>query len=229
MIWLGSKKQIAKEVLDLILKYRTEKNCVFVECFCGSSSLLPYFKEGDFSQIIQADGNRDLILFYQELQDGTFEIPSKFYTKEEYRQFEKSLVSSSERFYVGNIYSYMGTFFHAYAHPKSFGTQAIPKQQKVIQNMPIKTTFVHAYYQQFSEWTNCVFYLDPPYFKQPQRYKLPFDTDEFWEFARKLSKNNVVLISELEAPSDFEVVWEKKTKACLGTTRYEKIFKFKNN
>ena len=46
-------------------------------------------------------------------------------------------------------------------------------------------------------------------YKDTTKYKTSdFPYDEFYEFARKLSANNVVLISEYNMPDDFDVIWE---------------------
>ena len=50
-----------------------------------------------------------------------------------------------------------------------------------------------------------------------------FDTEEFWEIMRKWSKNNIVLISEMDAPEDFVEVWNMeryRSAAQSNKTRY---------
>ena len=34
-----------------------------------------------------------------------------------------------------------------------------------------------------------------------------FDNDEFWDIMRKWSKNNLVVVSETDAPEDFIEIW----------------------
>ena len=55
-------------------------------------------------------------------------------------------------------------------------------------------------------------YCDPPYRGNlfNTEHFSQFDHDAFWETMRKWSKNNLVFISEYEAPDDFMCVWEKK-------------------
>ena len=68
-----------------------------------------------------------------------------------------------------------------------------------------------------------------------------FDNIEFWELMRKWSKNNLVIISETNAPNDFISIWEKtKTRSICQSkkTRYkntnktdlikEKLFVYKD-
>jgi hypothetical protein len=62
---------------------------------------------------------------------------------------------------------------------------------------------------------------DPPY-KGTTSYKTgTFDHDKFWEWCRDMSKNNVVFISEYEAPDDFICVWQGEVKTNFASQRNE--------
>lgn len=56
-----------------------------------------------------------------------------------------------------------------------------------------------------------------------------FDYLEFWETMRKWSRrNNIVLISELQAPDDFITIWEKEVDRSMKAKEHfratEKLF-----
>ena len=60
-----------------------------------------------------------------------------------------------------------------------------------------------------------------------------FDHDKFWQWCRDMSKNNVVFVSEYEAPDDFICVWQGEVKTNFASQRdeathkaVEKLFKF---
>ena len=77
-----------------------------------------------------------------------------------------------------------------------------------------------------------VIYCDPPYAQTTQySNSKSFDYDEFWEWCRKQSERNIILISELQAPDDFDVIWEGSVSRSLnasGKSRaVEKLFKYK--
>ena len=42
-----------------------------------------------------------------------------------------------------------------------------------------------------------------------------FNFNEFWNIIRKWSENNIVLVSELNAPNDFECIWEKSVSRSI--------------
>jgi DNA adenine methylase len=63
-------------------------------------------------------------------------------------------------------------------------------------------------------------YADPPYANTTgYSFGKDFDTDEFWEYMRHISKNNQVFISEQSAPSDFECVWQREIKRTLDVNK----------
>ena len=87
-------------------------------------------------------------------------------------------------------------------------------------------------YRDLTHLDNYVLYVDPPYqgVKQFANSK-DFDHDEFWNVIREWSQNNIVLISELQAPDDFEVIWQQEVsrsiKAQDKSRAVEKLFRWK--
>lgn len=88
-------------------------------------------------------------------------------------------------------------------------------------------------YSNFANYKNCLFYFDPPYFGTKQYSKQSIDYDSFYDFLRKLSENNIVLVSEYNMPDDFTCIWQKERKVLQksdrisGDTATEKLFKIK--
>lgn len=74
---------------------------------------------------------------------------------------------------------------------------------------------------------------DPPYADTTGYSTGGFNSEEFWEYMRKLSKDHVVLVCEQNAPDDFEVVWEQKLRRILDVNKdnnfevTERLFKVK--
>ena len=75
---------------------------------------------------------------------------------------------------------------------------------------------------------NAVIYCDPPYNKTT---KYPYDiyeTDKFWNKVRELSRDNIVLVSELSAPDDFIELWHREIRNTVGSSnslkQTEKLF-----
>lgn len=80
---------------------------------------------------------------------------------------------------------------------------------------------------------NCLIYCDPPYKDTTSYFNANgFDYDEFWQVMRDCSKNNIVLISELDAPDDFDCIWQKDVSRSINAPdkkrAVEKLFIYKN-
>ena len=95
-------------------------------------------------------------------------------------------------------------------------------------------TFLNMDYRDVPIQDGSVVYCDPPY-QNTTQYGEKFDSDEFWEYMRKISINNTVFISEQEAPEDFACIWEKEQRRTIDVNKsnnqikIEKLFVFRND
>lgn len=78
---------------------------------------------------------------------------------------------------------------------------------------------------------NMLIYCDPPYSNTTQYNSMTFNSEEFWQIMREWSKDNIVLISEENAPDDFECIWEQEVSRSLNaankTRATEKLFRYR--
>lgn len=66
-------------------------------------------------------------------------------------------------------------------------------------------------------------YCDPPY-KGTTGYAHQIDHEEFWAWCEGLLRNNCrVFVSEYEAPSGWEAVWERRTRSSLTKASFSKF------
>lgn len=78
-----------------------------------------------------------------------------------------------------------------------------------------------------------IVYADPPYANTTGYTLGQFDTNEFWDYMRQLSKRCEVYISEESAPDDFECIWSQELTRTLDYNKsnqpkkVEKLFKYK--
>ena len=91
-------------------------------------------------------------------------------------------------------------------------------------------------YHDFSEVSGAILYLDPPYEGSNQKgYINSFDSQEFYDWAFEIAKNNIVIISSYSISDErFEVVYsfDKAHRTIQGRTRNdkcEKLFMVKNS
>lgn len=96
-------------------------------------------------------------------------------------------------------------------------------------------TFISMDYRDVIIPNGSVVYADPPY-ANTTAYgsKFKIDYDDFWDYMKEISKDNIVFISEEHAPDDFECVWQKEVVRTLDRNlqnrpkKIEKLFRYRN-
>lgn len=85
---------------------------------------------------------------------------------------------------------------------------------------------------QYTDTKGALIYCDPPY-ADSIKYSQAFDNDKFWDWVRKMSQDNIVVVSEYNAPDDFECIWSKQLTVHIRTTKKnlatEKLFIYKGD
>lgn len=243
---MGSKSRIVKDIVPIIQNYVNEsKYKTYIEPFGGGMNVVVHINA---ETKIASDYNKYLIALFKHLQSGgklLDEVPRELYN--DVRSTYKSQDCKYDDWFIGNVgflASYNGRFFDGgyarsgYEKTKN-GLRFRDYYQESKRNILEQVDKIHniefrvADYRDYN-LAKCVIYCDPPYqgTKQYDNAK-NFNYDEFWETMRKWSKNNIVLISELHAPDDFECIWEKNVSRTMKSTDNtmradEKMFKYKN-
>ena len=108
------------------------------------------------------------------------------------------------------------------------------QQVERIQRVDAHINVTNKDYKWFSELSGSLLYLDPPYQNATDKYKTGnFDSLEFYDWAYKMSKKNIVIISSYEISDErFEPVFEfKNARSTLNSSglgnRTEKLFMVK--
>ena len=139
--------------------------------------------------------------------------------------------------YVGFHSTFGAKYFGGYARgfkedkitPRNISNEAYRNTMSQVQKVK-DVNFVDWDYQDIS-LSGAVIYCDPPYQNTTKYATDMFDYVGFWNWCRKMSKNNFVFISEYNAPNDFECIWTKDVKTSLKVheheNRTEKLFIYK--
>ena len=209
----GGKKKIGKELSKIIKQYELDnghENLDYLEPFCGMCGVLMHMNNGE-RKIIANDLNKDIILMWKAVQKGW--LPeNKQLSREEYEDMKLEKKSSKERGFYGVASGFNNEFLGSYRPPNN-------KQNYIklginnLENANIdKVKFYNGSYEDFNP-KNMLIYCDPPYKNNTYKANVffNFDHEKFWETMRKWSKNNLVIISEYNAPKDFKPIWSKKT------------------
>lgn len=97
--------------------------------------------------------------------------------------------------------------------------RALLRDLKILKN----AEFVCEDYRELELPEGCVVYADPPYADKMAAFGLSekFNNEEFWDWCRKNGKDHNIYISELSAPDDFEMIWEKPVLRQLANCNAE--------
>lgn len=239
MKYMGSKSRIVDQIAPIIQSYvdASDKR-LYYEPFCGGCNVIDHIKA---SRRFAADKQKYLIALYQNL-DKVSTLPD-FVTKEHYSAVRASYNSKSNEFedwYIGAIgflASYNGRFFDGgYAgivHTKDGKERNYYDEAK--RNLEAQIPFIrdvsfcYLDYRDTNDISGFVIYCDPPYYGTKQYgVSKDFSHQEFWDWVRKMSLNNTVLVSEHQAPDDFKCIWEQDVLRTIDNSKRvkttEKLF-----
>jgi len=244
MKYLGGKHRLGYEISSILKFICPPDECdKYLEPFCGALGVFRHMTN-DY-KCIGSDIQPDMIKLWKGVKNNTFK-PPKNVTDKFYNEVKGHLKPSALRGFVGFLCSWNGMFFAGLAKYKNTKRDACREATNDINNikplLQIKNVkFQHSSYDKHNP-KNSLIYCDPPY-KDTIGYKgtkTGFDHKYFWDTIREWSKNNIVIISEETAPSDFKPIWtkvysrgrgfkSKKNKDNGGKNVLEKLFIHKSN
>ena len=190
---------------------------------------------------IGTDIHKYLIAVLKKLESGW--IPPEEITEELYKDIQRNKENYPDYLtgYVGFQLSYGGKWFGGYRRDKigkrNYSLEAYNNTLNQIPKLKnIKFACVDFRNLPLDKIKGYVIYCDIPY-RGTTKYKTDdFPYEEFYEWVKAASVNNVVLISEYTMPEEFTCIWKKETKTLLDSNknksddkniRIEKLFTYK--
>lgn len=209
----GGKQKIGAEIAEVMADTVSASDVKgYCEPFCGMLGVYQHIPEHfPQCQYLAGDANGSVIKMWAALQDGWLPSANPV-TKSQFLSMAKTKKSSAEKGFIGHQYGYMGKYFKPFKErTKAANEKVINKLQKIAEELS-DVKFTEGEYTQFSRLKKFVIYCDPPYEVQNCYYHegdspRQFDNEEFWQWCRNMSKNNVVFVSEQDAPKDFDEIW----------------------
>lgn len=227
MKYMGSKSRIAKDIVPIIQGMIDDNNInTYIEVCCGGCNVIDKVK----SNIkIASDNNKYLIAMLQNL-DKISELPD-FISKEHYTDVRTCFNTGDNKYpdwyigAVGFLASYNGRFFDGgYSGSYKLRNYYDEARRNLIEQIPTLDgiSFKCCDYLTYrpEDYAGCLFYIDPPY-KGTKQYgtSKAFDHDKFWNWARTMAVNNIVLVSEHSAPEGIKCLWEMPIKRTIDNTK----------
>lgn len=242
MKYLGGKQRLGKHLSpvlhELFEKYNEthkKKLTTYLDPFCGSLGVLKHMTDLPVP-ILASDYHPDLISMWQGVQDNSLQFPESV-SEEEYLEAKQLPSPNPLKGFIGFGMAFGGRFFASFSQKYLNGKKedfckemrnSLNRTRPLIQNVKFECKD----YRKLKP-KNCFIYCDPPYAysKYPIKYRRDvrdydeFNNEEFWDIMRQWSKNNLVIISEVKAPADFEEIWSQsryRSAAQSTKTRYSK-------
>jgi DNA adenine methylase len=232
MNYVGSKNRLSKELAPIIQSY-IDKGCKgYLEPFVGGANMIDKIKcDNKFG----ADINEYLIELLKKMESQKVDDIPLVPNKEEYINVRDNK-NNYPKWYVG-LYGFMcsynskwfGGFNNNIQTKQGIRNYAEESIRGLIKQVPLLSgiKFKCCSFQELNHVSNFVIYCDPPYRGTTKYATEQFPYEEFYDWCREMSKNNVVLISEYNMPNDFECVWSKEVTTSLNNERG--INNIKNN
>lgn len=215
MVYQGSKSRYSKYIIPILQEYIDKNNiAAFVDMCCGGCNIIDKIR---CDRKIAVDNNPYLIaLFEYGLRDLNPVFPEAV-TKEEWDRVKANpdncpWLTGMYAFFCS--YSARG-FNGGFCCNPSYGDKEYQSRKKnFLKQLPalqgVEFYCVDILHCESYPIKKALIYADPPY-KNTKKYDTSknFDYDKFWNLVRDLSKDNIVIVSEQEAPEDFESIWSK--------------------
>ena len=236
MKYVGSKNRLSKHIAPIIQSYIDDNNITqYLEPFVGGANMIDKI---NCDKKIGLDIHKELIALLKYIQDENNELPVTI-TEEEYNNVKDNRINY-EDWYVGLVgfcatfgAKYFGGYARGYKSDgitkrdmPNEGIRNLQRQRNDLKDIHFATmSFLNIPYDKIK---NYVIYCDIPY-RNTTKYKTEsFPYEKFYDWCRKMSKNNIILISEYNMPDDFKCIWSKNHKTSLDTNehkrRVEKLF-----
>ena len=224
MVYQGSKNRLAKFLVPIIQKYIDDNGIkTYIEPMVGGGNIID---KVHCENKIGSDINEELISLLKYIQlDNSVSIAPKDCTFEHYVDVRENRKQGTNKYsqeytaLIGYCASYGGRYWDGGFARNSRSDDrnaSTVKYQNNLKNLKAQAPsligigFKCCDYTEYSDYKNCLFYFDPPYRDTKKYSKQNIDYDDFYDFLRMLSQNNIVLVSEYNMPDDFKCIWQKE-------------------
>lgn len=208
--------QIATEMLNLVKEMEDAGQHFegYCEPFCGMMGVYEHLTGSlDVDTFLAGDRNEAVVKLLNALKRGW--KPPRSCSRERFYKLKKKGGSSLETIFLGHAAALRACYLTTFRDDSEgrISRQADTAMRVGKKIKPVKITA--GTYDQFSDLKGFVIYCDPPYRNTKHHYfskgvnRTVFDSDAFEEWCRKMSENNLVILSEFATPQGCTRIWSK--------------------
>ena len=236
---MGSKKRIASKIVPVIQDFINDDTVAYIQPFVGGANIIDHVR---CSNRIGYDNNKYIIACLDALKNGW--IPPQYVSQQEYKQIKNNMDRYPDYLvgYVGVSLSFGSKWFGGYKRGgykndgknRDYCGQAYRStiaQAKLLHGID----FITSDYKDIEIPNNSVIYCDPPYANTTGYMVKNFNNEQFYDWCYRMSKNNIVLLSQYQAPDCFVEIWRTDTFMNLNNNsnkdaqhRIQKLFLCEN-
>lgn len=243
MVYMGSKNKYSSYIVPILQKDIDDNNIkLYIEPFVGGANMIDKIQ---CEKRIGYDRSDTLIALLSQarddwdkvLKDGNRELwdKGKGYVKDGVMPEDMSLADIGAMEFFASFSN--GGFPRGYAKnsdTRNYFKEAYRNMEAQAPNLKDIEFYCQDYLDLDENISGALIYNDPPYantkfYGYANQPKMNYN--DFWDWVRKISKNNIVYTSEQTAPDDFEIVWEqdvvRTTNKENNFKAVEKLFKYK--
>lgn len=236
MKYVGSKNRLAKDLVPIIQSHIDNNHIThYWEPMVGGANMIDKIQ---CSRKFGSDIHPYLIALLKQAQTDTSVFPATI-SEEEYKSVRANPQNYPD-WYVGLVgfCSFGGKWWGGY--PRGYKADGVTPRdicnetiRNLVKQAPnLKDIKFGCFSFEFNtHLSGYVIYCDIPY-RNSTKYKTDnFPYERFYDWVRRMSRKNIVLVSEYWMPEDFECIWSKTLKCTLDknsrTDKVEKLFKWK--
>lgn len=232
MQYCGGKQRIAAQVADEVRARSSafyaarppETRRVYVEPFVGMGAVA--LKVWDtFNEVRLSDAHPAVVALWKHVtSEAPLDLP--LISKDAWTDLKSSRSLSTHHHAIAGFGCAFGAqYFNGYYERLAKATHTkLGKMAAYVRMRRARAEVALCDFEELDEarTRDCVIYCDPPYARHNTHgnsdcfVPKAFDSDGFWAKVRRLSARNCVLVSETEAPPDFEAVWTRTIAGSMA-------------
>ena len=214
---MGSKNRIAKHLLPIMLS-EAEKHGItkWVEPFVGGANMID--KVPSSFERVGYDLNPHTIAALIGVRDYVNDFPCE--VSEEHFKSLKNTPPNPITSWIRSHCAFGGLFGNNYARNNRGTNYCMEGRRNTLkQSQALQTVELIGSSYEDLDFNNCLIYCDPPYANTSGYKTGAFDHDKFFNWCRKQARDNIVFVSEYNAPDDFLEVWRGEIKTNFSSSR----------